>query len=386
MPKKIVSYSLFVASPSDISEERKLVDDVVIHINLTSGLAHNFRIEILKWETHSYPARAEYPQAVINNQIGDEYDIFVGILWSRFGTPTLDFESGTEEEFFRAFERSLKTQFPILMLYFKDAPIAPSKVDIAQLGKVNDFKEKISKKGILFSSFKSEEEFEKLFLMHITNHILKMHMNQIEIKRDPVVGNSDVVTEVAEALDEKSGFFDSLLEANDSFEQVSKILDDLVGELELLTVRLNNHTASINSVTGRFDQNRAMRIIDETSRDMISYSDNVCEKVPKFSGTFEKGLGSLIQALSVAEDFETSSNDTVSNNMVSLRELKKNIEDSNIQIANFRIIVQGLPRISRALNLAKQKVIHALSVQEKAFQTAAVLTEEAEKQLLGMMR
>ena len=38
------------------------------------------------------------PQDVVNRQIG-EYDLFVGILWNRMGTPTAVATSGTEEEF-----------------------------------------------------------------------------------------------------------------------------------------------------------------------------------------------------------------------------------------------------------------------------------------------
>ena len=39
------------------------------------------------------------PQQIINSQVSDEYDIFIGILWTRFGTPTERAGSGTEEEF-----------------------------------------------------------------------------------------------------------------------------------------------------------------------------------------------------------------------------------------------------------------------------------------------
>lgn len=40
---------------------------------------------------------------MINEQIGD-YDIFVGIMKHKFGSPTLYADSGTEEEFNRAYD------------------------------------------------------------------------------------------------------------------------------------------------------------------------------------------------------------------------------------------------------------------------------------------
>ena len=50
-----------------------------------------------------YPVRGGEPEVLINDQIG-KYDIFLGVMWRRFGTPTGVAESGTEEEFRRALE------------------------------------------------------------------------------------------------------------------------------------------------------------------------------------------------------------------------------------------------------------------------------------------
>ena len=59
----------------------------------------DFRIESKKWEKDVFPAFGEDSQDVINKQIGTDYNIFVGIMWKKFGTPTSRAESGTEEEF-----------------------------------------------------------------------------------------------------------------------------------------------------------------------------------------------------------------------------------------------------------------------------------------------
>ena len=104
-------------------------------------------LELLRWETHAYPSMGR-PQSVINAQIGD-YDVFVGILWKRFGTPTGRAESGTEEEFRLAFDSWKKTKRPHILLYFYTAPLVPPKSaeEVRQLGLVIDFRERKKQRG-----------------------------------------------------------------------------------------------------------------------------------------------------------------------------------------------------------------------------------------------
>lgn len=117
MPQTISLYKLFLASPSDVKEERLIVENVINDFNNTYSSQLNARIELCSWEKSSYPSVGEYPQAVINSQIGDDYDIFLGILWTRFGSKTLNYESGTEEEFYRALERSQQAGKVHIMMY-----------------------------------------------------------------------------------------------------------------------------------------------------------------------------------------------------------------------------------------------------------------------------
>lgn len=103
----------------------------------------------MRWETHVHPDLGEDPQKVVNEQIGD-YDVFVGVMWKRLGTPTTTADSGTEEEFHRAYARCQKEPFPVLF-YFCEQPFPPpsTKEEVEQLGKVVDFRQQISDKGIV---------------------------------------------------------------------------------------------------------------------------------------------------------------------------------------------------------------------------------------------
>ena len=108
MPKTISKYSIFIASPSDLAEERAAIDNVISELNITYGIPNGIYLELLKWENNSAPGISESSvQDIINNDI-PEYDIFVGFLWMRFGTPTSTHGSGTEEEFDLAYRKFKK--------------------------------------------------------------------------------------------------------------------------------------------------------------------------------------------------------------------------------------------------------------------------------------
>jgi hypothetical protein len=94
MPKKATILRVFVASPSDVAAEREQLEFLVAEMNKAWGKSLGVVCELLRWETDVRPAFGTEPQAVVNTQIGDDYDIFIGILWSRFGTKTSTLTQG----------------------------------------------------------------------------------------------------------------------------------------------------------------------------------------------------------------------------------------------------------------------------------------------------
>ncbi len=133
MPRSSTVLQVFVASPSDVAEERTTLDSVIAELNRTWAGSLRIAFDVWKWETHARPGFSADAQAVINAQVPDDYDVFIGILWARLGTPTGRAISGTVEEFERAYARFKATgSVPEIMMYFKDAPLAPSKIDSDQ--------------------------------------------------------------------------------------------------------------------------------------------------------------------------------------------------------------------------------------------------------------
>jgi hypothetical protein len=145
---------VFVASPDDVAEERTTLAKLLGDINdVLAYLAPDKRLslELVRYETHSYPDIGA-PQEVINREIPVDYDVFIGIMWKRAGTPTATAPSGTIEEFNRACERRKKGSLPRIMFYFCDQPIAvPTSTELEQLAEVVKFRNQLASQGLTAS-------------------------------------------------------------------------------------------------------------------------------------------------------------------------------------------------------------------------------------------
>lgn len=166
------NFRLFLASPGDVQLEREVLTNAVDEINLTTGPLLDCRLEVVKWETHTSP-EAGRPQQVINDQLGT-YDIFVGVMWRRFGTPSGIAESGTEEEYRLAYKRWENDRDLPLMFYFCEAPFFPASIEeLDQIRKVLVFRKDLEGKALTWS-FKNHEEFEPTIRKHLSQRLPRL--------------------------------------------------------------------------------------------------------------------------------------------------------------------------------------------------------------------
>ena len=163
---------VFVASPGDVSEERDIASHVVGEMNRVFGSSLGVQLEVVRWETHAIPDVGTDAQDVINRQIGD-FDVLVGIMWRRFGSPTRRSRSGTGEEFERAFQ-SFKTHGqPKIMFYFRTSAFYTADLPaLAQFKKVAEFRKKLEKLGVLYWTYQTPLEFERNVREHLTRRVL----------------------------------------------------------------------------------------------------------------------------------------------------------------------------------------------------------------------
>lgn len=172
MAKRVRKIRVFVASPSDVKEERERLPNVVEELNRVIGQDKNIILELVRWETHVAPDMGR-AQTIINRQVGP-YDIFIGIMWKRFGTPTGTANSGTQEEFGTAFECWKMTRRPRIMFYFNQAPYSlrtPEEAD--QVRRVLEFRAQLQKQGLIWE-YNGPDEFEQFVREHLNAAIREL--------------------------------------------------------------------------------------------------------------------------------------------------------------------------------------------------------------------
>ena len=166
MPKNVTQYDLLISCPGDIENEIKIVDDAVTQFNTQFSDTLGISIRTKYWRKNSYAQSGGKPQALLNEQFVNDCDAAVAILWTRFGTPTVEYGSGTEEEV----EIMLSSGKQVFM-YFSDKPLPPSQKNEESYKKVQAFRDKYKDRGIYFT-YSSDEEFKTMFFAHLSQYFL----------------------------------------------------------------------------------------------------------------------------------------------------------------------------------------------------------------------
>jgi len=189
---------VFLASPSDVKRERTTLQDVISELNRTVAAECQLFLELVSWDTHCWPGIGADAQAVINRQIAPS-DIFIGIYWRRFGTPTKRFASGTEEEFERAYQHWKKHPSAEVLFYFNRQPFYPGSADeLAQFGAILDFRSRLKDKGLLFFEYTGSGDFEGKIRQHLTRIVIanaaraEVEKKQPAKRAEPVVKRIEV--------------------------------------------------------------------------------------------------------------------------------------------------------------------------------------------------
>ena len=169
MPHRGVTvYDLLLSCPGDVLDLKSTVEECVKSFNSSIGEINNVRIELKHWSTDSFPQSGDKPQNILNRQFVEDCDLCVALLGIRFGTPTDNYDSGTEEEIEKMLEQDKQ-----VFLYFVERNIDPSKIDLDQYKKVQEFKKKYTDKGV-YTVVKSAEELRSNFQNALSLYFIKL--------------------------------------------------------------------------------------------------------------------------------------------------------------------------------------------------------------------
>lgn len=167
MPTNVKRYQLLISCPGDVKDEVQIIKDAVSKFNSTFTDTLDIMIQTRHWSKDSYPATGGKAQEILNKQIVDKCDAAVAIFWTRFGTPTDEYYSGSEEEI----ERMIASEKNVF-LYFSNVPVPPDSIDSEQHQKVKDYKAKFEKG--LYREYSSLDEFKELFYDHISRYFSEL--------------------------------------------------------------------------------------------------------------------------------------------------------------------------------------------------------------------
>ena len=163
MTFKATAIEVMLASPGDVKDERVMARKVIAQWNAENARETGAVLLTMGWESHAgSDVSGSRAQALINERLVVHADLMIGIFWTRLGSPTGVENSGTVEEI-----KLHHSAHKPLMLFFSDAPINPSKIDMAQYEEVTRFRHWAYEQGYV-SSYSQANEFADVFRRDLT--------------------------------------------------------------------------------------------------------------------------------------------------------------------------------------------------------------------------
>ena len=386
--KAIQQIKIFISCPSDIIDELNSIEIVVQEINKTSGKQNGYSLELLNWETDTYTQIGDDPQDVINTQIESEYDILVGLLWQKVGTPTKRDKSGTIEEINRAIENKEKEQ----LIYFKTTPPENlNLIDLDQLSKINEFKKELTSKGVLYKEFNTTKKFESLFRINLTNLIIEKILGAKDFKNivqknsksdDKYESITSLISEVEnkdqnlvdidifQLVEETTSYLNSVTY---SLSSMTTSLNDLANNLSVRTNELNRF---IKIKDNRLRFNKVKTIVNLLAKELDEFNHRIQNEIPNFSENLISVGNTYSKVILAASSYD---NEDTSGLRQPAIEFRDSIEEATKSCADLLREILKLPPVNSKFNRSKRETEITLKNLTREMLDGLLLLNEAFK-------
>lgn len=335
MPRKgITIYELLISCPGDVLDYFDVLKESVENFNRVLGALNNIEVVIKHWSTDSYPESGDKPQELLNKQFVRDCDAAVVIFSTRFGTPTDKYGSGTEEEI----EEMIAANKQVFM-YFLDAPITPSSVDLEQYQKVKAFQEKYKDRG-LYGVVNDKNDFQRKFTNHLSLYFLGIISEESNEGREILKPNLIIRDKNTLSNESYSPMRCDFLESNFINEKREKIIE-VIGELNSNILSINETDVAGRDVGSDFNKNNNFKL---TTEEM-----------------YRKGLGRVIDSVKVNETWINAINEFAEKNNIKIEEefwnignLKSWKSPINLPFGNSAPIYEGSTEEKKRFSLLKK--------------------------------
>jgi hypothetical protein len=398
MPRQETILTVFLASPEDVLEERATLEDIIRELNDTWSRTLGVRLGLVRWETHVHPAIGTDPQEAINRQLPDDYDVFIGIMWSRFGTPTGRAGSGTAEEYERAYSRHQTSPGSVeIMFYFKDQPIAPSMLDADQLSAVNTFRRRLGTEGALYRFFRDVDDFQRLVRIHLSQLAQEWTRRQSAAPAPHQVENppAGTVTEDSQSLavaseETELGIIDLIDQSESELRVATDSLSRLTEALSLVGNSLSKRTVAINRSKDQRNP-RHMQVVkreaNKAASNMLTFVTSASAEVPVFSASLRRSIDLFGQAISnFTTDVGPTAAPSLAGALVGVARLREKMNGSYAQLGDLRRVVSTTPRMTSDLIRAKREMSRTLEAIQTEVASSVSLCDEVNGRMLAILQ
>lgn len=193
-------FKVAIASPGDVKDDRNAVREAVHEWNSMNSDVHNIIFMPVMWEHNSVPDLRKRAQSVLNETLIHSADALIALFWTRLGTPTGNFPSGTVEEI----KEFMQTGRPIAMYFSKQDPKFEL-LDAQQFQAVKDYKSSLTG---YHRDYASLTDLKSEILKYLTHIVKELVTSQ---PKDTV--NTNLAEGALEPNEERQEFLRSLGEA-----------------------------------------------------------------------------------------------------------------------------------------------------------------------------
>lgn len=354
----VTHISVLVASPSDVRDERDALERVVKELNLTVAPTGNARLELVRWETHAHPAIASDPQQAINIQIGGPHDVVIGLFWGRIGTPTPRSGSGTLEELEAAISRWEADKDSVeVMIYFKEDGIPPSQADPEQLRRLASFRESLPKRGVLYRQV-AGKEFESLLRIDLARTVMNRLAQKSAVHAQSSTTSppsTSISIPINMVIDQDEGIEDLLFQSTADLEQSAAIMGRINVLVEESTVGITRHNPDLEGPNRRV-------ALDGVASELQSFSEKLTQETGLLGFHQERAFGALARSIVMAAEDGALGQNEIAILLPKVVETAGTLKAFAAALHEARATLSTMPRMTRALNIAKRNATGAIDL------------------------
>lgn len=377
MANKITDIAVFISCPSNLNELRGVAEKAIQEVSETLKVTHGYVLTPISWKEDIVPGVGADGQDVINSQTIDKYDIYLGIMGSKFGTKTPRAGSGTEEEFDLAINAFHKDPTRIRILFYLQAfGVDPFGIDLTELAKVQQFRTKLQQKGILYKELPNLDEALKSLKAHLLQLVnndwddaatrwkhtdglagspvaetnpQSAHVNDEEAADNPpVIPNDDSIDHL--------GLLDLMLVANQELVAASASVAKIGSNLDELTQATQGRFASIGD--GNITQAGDMvRLIDIYSSDIDAF-------LQKSRGEMANGKYHLLRGCELIEayyrqtiEFKMPTGEAASEVVAAVDAIEPSLKGFRNSVLEAKNAVSKLPPMTKKFKVSQRHLV-----------------------------